>query len=120
MPSQTAVADAAGVAGSILISSATLAAQASPVPWLGAAFTVLTVFKDMILKAKANKSALKQLQDRCSAFLHVVQLKGTGAPVEEQKQLALHAERFSLRLRRSLVTWIYICFLGRYCKLWNT
>lgn len=111
MPSQTEVADAAGVAGSILISSATLAAQASPVPWLGAAFTVLTVFKDMILKAKANKSALKQLQDRCSAFLHVVQLKGTGAPVEEQKQLALHAERTVLQIVEHMRPW---CFMSPF------
>ncbi|KAI6047337.1 kinase-like domain-containing protein [Pisolithus marmoratus] len=104
MPSQTAIANTAVVASSFLIGAAALAAQASPVPWLSAAFALLTVFKDMILKAKSNKNALRQLQNRCTAFLHVVQLKGMDAPLEEQKQLALDAERSLLWLHRLLAT----------------
>ncbi|KAI6035228.1 kinase-like domain-containing protein [Pisolithus orientalis] len=105
MPSETAIANTAALAGSLLVSSATLAAQASPVPWLGAAFAVLTILKDMILAARANKNALKQLQDRCTAFLHVIQLKGMEAPLEEQKQLALDAERTVTQIVGHMSPW---------------
>ncbi|KAL4076003.1 kinase-like domain-containing protein [Scleroderma yunnanense] len=93
MPAEVTMADSAIFISSLAINSATLAAQAAPVPWLGAAFATLTVLKDMIIKAKANKSALGQLRDRCSAFLSVIEAHGGSAPPEEQKELALDAER---------------------------
>ncbi|KAG1715946.1 hypothetical protein ID866_1235 [Astraeus odoratus] len=93
MPVQTTIAKTATFASAITLSSFTLAAQASPVPWLGAAFAVLNVLKDMVVKAKANKNALHQVLDRSNAFLCVIQAHGASAPPEEQKELAQDAEQ---------------------------
>ncbi|KIJ15246.1 hypothetical protein PAXINDRAFT_134116 [Paxillus involutus ATCC 200175] len=46
----------------------------------------------MIDQAHANKSALKQLQDRCLRFLLVIQRRGDGASALEQKRLVAGAE----------------------------
>lgn len=61
MATQATFASTATVIGSLVINSATLAAQASPVPWLGAAFATLSILKDMVIKAKSNKCAHTQL-----------------------------------------------------------
>ncbi|KAH0839670.1 hypothetical protein J3R83DRAFT_591 [Lanmaoa asiatica] len=73
---------------SLLLESAQVAAQFTPVPWLAPTIALLNTLISMIRQANANKNALKQLQDRCLSFLVIVQQKGDGAPPQEQQRLA--------------------------------
>lgn len=50
-----ALMNTATFVGTLAVNSAVLAAQASPVPWLGAAVATLGILKDMIIKARTNK-----------------------------------------------------------------
>ncbi|KIM68699.1 hypothetical protein SCLCIDRAFT_104667 [Scleroderma citrinum Foug A] len=116
MATQATFASTATVIGSLVINSATLAAQASPVPWLGAAFATLSILKDMVIKAKSNKNALRQLQDRCSAFLFVVSDHGRAAPSEEQKKLASGAERTLREIFERMRPWCSMSAVKTFIK----
>ncbi|KAF8450802.1 kinase-like domain-containing protein [Boletus edulis BED1] len=74
-------------AAALFLDSAQVTAQFSPVPWLAPAIGLINTVITMCRQAKANKNALKQLQDRCISFLVVVQQRGDGASPPEQQRL---------------------------------
>ncbi|KIK95129.1 hypothetical protein PAXRUDRAFT_33151 [Paxillus rubicundulus Ve08.2h10] len=76
----------------LFLSGAQSVVQFAPVPWLAPVVGVASTLVSMINQAQANKSALKQLQDRCLSFLVVIQQRGDGASALEQHRLVAGAE----------------------------
>ncbi|KAG6326209.1 hypothetical protein ID866_12880, partial [Astraeus odoratus] len=112
------------IAGLFIIDAATLGAQASPVPWLGAALAMLATLRDMFRKFAANKcmpniftwydpispsqltrNALNQLLDRCTSFLQVLEAHGRDATPKRRAELAQNAERVIRMIAERMKQW---------------
>ncbi|KAF9246931.1 kinase-like domain-containing protein [Melanogaster broomeanus] len=86
------VLSTAAYASQIFLGGAQAASQFVPVPWLAPVLGLANSLVTMINQAKANKNALKQLQDRCISFLVVLQQQGDGASAQEQQKLLAGAQ----------------------------